>query len=215
MNAVLRPASRISGFTLIELMVVVAIIALVSAAVVPAFSSTMHKNRQREAAMLIIEAVFDCRSRAVRTGRCCRVRVMTNDTANNGGFGGAVAIDESNTNSCNTTPQEPCFTANCLGVPGGNAWTRVSYKSVWTSTETAADIQAAAQGDTHAGLVGEDVAIFQVTDRNGAVMAVGPMLFDPTGRLVDRTERFFDIVGASVTRQVRVTAAGSVRYTLR
>jgi prepilin-type N-terminal cleavage/methylation domain-containing protein len=210
----LRPINRIRGFTLIELMVVVAIIALVSAAVVPAFSSTTHKNRQREAAMLIIEAVFDCRSRAVRTGRCCRVRVMTSDTANNGGFGGAVAIDESNTNSCNATPPGSCFMSHCM-VAAGNPWTRVSYKSVWTSTETAADIQAAAQGDSHAGLVGEDVAIFQVTDRNGSVIGPGPMLFDPTGRLVDRTERFFDIVGAAVTRQVRVTAAGSVRFTQR
>jgi len=213
MNGMPRPASRISGFTLIELMVVVAIIVIVSAAVVPAFSSSMHKNRQREAAMLIIEAVFDCRSRAVRTGRCCRVRVMTSDTANNGGFGGAVAIDESNTNTCNTTTPDPCFAAHCMSA--ATAWTRVSYKSVWSSTETAVDIQASAQGDTHAGLVGEDVAIFQATDRNGAVIVPGPMLFDPTGRLVDRTERFFDIVGASVTRQVRVTAAGSVRYTLR
>jgi hypothetical protein len=102
-----------------------------------------------------------------------------------------------------------------MGAAGGNPWTRVSYKSVWTSTEIAVDIQGPAQGDSHAGLVGEDVAIFQVTDRTGAVIPVGPMLFDPTGRLVDRTERFFDIVGAKVTRQVRVTAAGSVRYTLR
>lgn len=212
MSGKLRPANRIRGFTLIELMVVVAIIALVSAAVVPAFSSTTHKNRQREAAMLIVEAVLDCRSRAVRTGRCCRVRVMTNDTAINGGFGGAVAIDESSTTSCSLTPPDPCFATHCMS---GVAWTRVSYKSVWTSIETAVDIQADAQGDSHAGLVGEDVAIFQVTDRNGAIIVPGPMLFDPTGRLVDRTERFFDIVGAAVTRQVRVTAAGSVRFSQR
>jgi prepilin-type N-terminal cleavage/methylation domain-containing protein len=202
--------NRARGFTLIELMVVVAIVAIVSAAVVPSFSLSLRKNRQREAGMLIIEAVFTARSRAVRTGRCHRVRVMLSDTANDGGFGGAVAIDESTTNTCNTAAPEPCIVAL-----GANLWTRVSYKSVWTSMEIADDIQADAQGDNHVGLIGEDVAIFEVTDRAGAVIVRDPMLFDSIGRLVDRIERYYDIVGGPVTRQVRVTAGGSVRYTLR
>ena len=204
-----RPASRNRGFTLTELMVVVAIIAIIAAAVVPSFSLTLLKNRQREAAMFIIEAVFTARSRAVRTGRCHRVRVMLSPTADNGGFGGAVAIDETNTNSCNTAdPYCP------LGI-GGSEWRRISYKSVWTSVEAAVDIQGTAQGDTHAGLIGRDVAIFQVTDRTGAPIAPDPMLFDTTGRLVDLIERFYDITGGPITRQVRVTAGGTVRYTLR
>lgn len=211
MNGMERPASRISGFTLIELMVVVAIIAIVSAAVIPAFSSSMHKNRQREAAMLIVEGVFMARSRAARTGRCHRVRVIPSPAANDGGFGGAVAVDESTQHASCTmaiTPPPP---------PPDPMWRRVSYKSVWTSTEAANDIQAEAQGDSHAGLVGEDVAILRVTSRAGNVMAPGPIHFEPTGWLAiqDRDERWFDIAGGAVTRQVQLTAGGSVRYTLR
>ena len=96
-------------------------------------------------------------------------------------------------------------------------WTRVSYKSVWTSTEVATDIQADAQGDTHAGLVGEDVAISRVTSRAGNPMASVPIHFESTGWLMvgDRDERWFDIAGGAVTRNVQITAGGSVRYTLR
>ena len=203
------PAGPSRGFTLTELMVVVAIIAIIAAAVMPSFSVTLLKNRQREAAMLIIEAVFTARSRAVRTGKCHRVRVRLSDTANDGGFGGAVAIDESTTATCNTA--DPF----CAVGGAGGEWRRISYKSVWTSTEDAVDIQAAAQGDTHAGLIGRDVAIQQVTDRTGSPIASDPMLFDSTGRLFICVERFYDIVGGPVTRQVRVTPGGSVRYTVR
>ena len=80
-----RPASRVRGFTLMELMVVVGIIAIVAAAVVPSFNRSLQKNRQREAAMLIVEAVFAARSRAARTGRCHRVRVMPSDSQLAGG----------------------------------------------------------------------------------------------------------------------------------
>lgn len=205
-----RPAS---GFTLMELMVVVAIIAIVAAAVVPSFNRTLQKNRQREAAMLIIEAVFTARSRAARTGRCHRVRVVPSDSDMAGGFGGAVAVDESAYSSCASAanPQPP------LPNP---LWFRLSYKSVWESNEIAGDIQAEAQGQAHVGLIGRDVAISDVLDEDGAPETRDPMLFEPSGGLLDLTERFFEIrvdtgEGAlGVTRHVRVSPGGSVRYTL-
>lgn len=208
-----RPASRVRGFTLMELMVVVGIIAIVAAAVVPSFNRSLQKNRQREAAMLIVEAVFAARSRAARTGRCHRVRVMPSDSQLAGGTGGAVAIDESCYTSCSSAlnPQPP------VPVP---LWNRLSFKSVSASNETAGDIQAAAQGDAHVGLIGGDIAISAVLDRAGAPLAVGDMLFDPSGGLFDMTERFFEIrvdTGTGplgVTRHVRVSPGGSVRYTL-
>lgn len=205
-----RPAR---GFTLMELMVVVAVIAIVAAAVVPSFSRTLQKNRQREAAMLIIEAVFTARSRAARTGRCHRVRVMPSGSEMAGGFGGAVAIDESCYSSCASAqnPQPP--------FPDP-LWNRLSYKSVWESNETAGDIQAAAQGQAHVGLIGRDVAISEVMDISGSPITRDPMLFEPSGGLLDLTERFFEIrvdTGdgpLGVTRHVRVSPGGSVRYTL-
>jgi len=206
MIGMLRPTSRVRGFTLIELMVVVAVIAIVAAAVVPSFNRSLQKNRQREAAMLVVEAVFAARSRAARTGRCHRVRVMPGASGLAGGTGGAVAVDESCSNSCSEAR--------------GGQWNRLSYKSVWRSTETATDIQGAAQGTSHAGLIGQDVAISGVLDAAGAPVVLGDMLFESTGGLYDMAERFFEIrvdTGTGplgVTRHVRVSPGGSVRYTL-
>jgi prepilin-type N-terminal cleavage/methylation domain-containing protein len=203
----LRPTSRNRGFTLTELMVVVAIIAIVAAAVVPSFSRTLQKNRQREAAMLIVEAVFAARSRAAKTGRCHRVRVMPNASGMAGGTGGAVALDESCANSCSAAR--------------GGQWNRLSYKSVWDSTESAADIQGAVQGDSHVGLIGQDVAISAVLDEAGGPGTPADMMFESTGGLYDMTLRFFEIrvdTGTGplgVTRHVRVSAGGSVSYTVR
>jgi prepilin-type N-terminal cleavage/methylation domain-containing protein len=199
--------SRTEGFTLMELMVVVAVIAILSAAVVPSFSRTLQSNRQGEAAMLIIEAVFNARSRAARTGRCHRVRVITSDSVMAGGNGGAVAIDESDARSCRVA-----------SVPGAT-WTRLSFKAVGGTNEIAADIQGSAQGDSHVALVGQDVGIVGVFDANGAPLSIGPMLFDSAGALTDLTERRFrvhistnsgSVVG--VVRHVRVDPSGSPEY---
>jgi len=201
-----RPISRDRGFTLTELMVVVGIIAIVAAAVAPSFSRSLQKNRQREASMLIVQAVFAARSRAARTGRCHRVRVMPDTSGLDGGTGGAVAMDESCQNTCSAAI--------------GGQWNRLSYRSVWQSIETAGDIQAAAQGDAHAGLIGQDIAISAVLGANGAPIANMDIMFEPYGGLFDLTERFFEIrvdTGGGplgVTRHVRISPGGSVRYTV-
>ena len=83
------------GFTLIELMVVVAIIALVTAATIPSFSRALLQNRQRQAGALIVEAVLNARALAARTGRCHRVTVFPSDPSVNGGVGGVVGVDAS------------------------------------------------------------------------------------------------------------------------
>lgn len=211
MNRMPNAASRSSGFTLMELMVVVAIVAIVAAAVVPSFSRTLQKNRQRDAAMLIVEAVFAARSRATRTGRCHRVRVYMDASSMQSGTGGAVALDASQATNCNAATQ------------AGATWTRLSYKSVSQSVEQAQDIQAAAQGTTHPGIVGEDIAILRVLDANGQPVAGNPdeMLFTPSGWLFNSMgARYYEIVidtgsGAlGVRRHVRVSPGGSVRYTI-
>ena len=88
------------------------------------------------------------------------------------------------------------------------------------SSESATDIQGSAQGTTHAGLIGQDVAISGVLDAGGAPVVLGDMLFESTGGLYDMTERFFEVrvdTGTGplgVTRHVRVSPGGSVRYTI-
>jgi len=185
--------SRVWGFTLMELMVVVAIIAIVSAAVVPSFSMSLRRNRQREAANLIVQAVFAARSRAARTGRCHRVVIATDDTKQDGGTGGSVRVDEYRAQS-----------AECGNANNTANWQQLSSKIVGS-------------------LVGEDVAIFRVVknDCTSVLVSKGStvtMRFEPTGGVYigDAAERFFEIVteGVSVNRHVRISTGGSVKYTM-
>jgi type IV fimbrial biogenesis protein FimT len=63
----LRHASRKSGFTLIELMVTLAVIAIVLVAATPSFMDFFDKNRVRGAADGVISLLGNARSEAVRT----------------------------------------------------------------------------------------------------------------------------------------------------
>jgi prepilin-type N-terminal cleavage/methylation domain-containing protein len=192
MNRMLEAYRRAKGFTLMELMVVVAIIAIVSAAVVPSFSMALKKGRQREAANLIVQAVFAARSRAARTGRCHRIVITTDDTEQDGGTGGSVRLDEYRAQS-----------AECGGATNAANWRQLSSKIV---------------GD----LVGDDVAIFRVVknDCTSELESTGSTVtirFEPTGGMYigDATdERFFEITAQGVNRHVRISTGGSVRYTL-
>jgi prepilin-type N-terminal cleavage/methylation domain-containing protein len=193
MNRKLEAYSRVWGFTLLELMVVVAIIAIVSAAVVPSFSMSLRRNRQREAANLIVQAVFAARSRAARTGRCHRVVVTTSDTKKDGGTGGSVSVDEYRDQW-----------SECGHATNAANWSRLSSKTV-------------------GNLVGKDVAILRVVDNTCSTELVSKgstvtMRFEPTGGVFvnDAAERFFEIAteGVSVNRHVRISTGGSVRYTL-
>jgi prepilin-type N-terminal cleavage/methylation domain-containing protein len=184
---------RAKGFTLMELMVVVAIIAIVSAAVVPSFSMSLRRNRQREAANLIVQAVFAARSRAARTGRCHRVVIATDDTKQDGGTGGSVRVDE-----------YQAQWSECGHATNSANWVRLSSKSV---------------GD----LVGKDVAILRVVNNTCTTELASKgstvtMRFEPTGGMFvnDADERFFEITteGVNVNRHVRISTGGSVKYTL-
>jgi len=209
-----QPVRKLSqaGFTLMELMVVVAIISIVAAAVVPSFTTVLQRHRQREAAQLIIEAAFAARARAARTGRCHRVRVYPDgNDGNHGGSGGAVAVDEAD------PPPTECGQVD--------TWTRVMYKSVGPSSDPLL-------GDAHVGLIGNDVAITAVvappsTDPTcqSTLSITDPniMMFEPTGGLYDRVERFFRVqafttdsapIPMGVAQYVRVGPGGSTRYTL-
>jgi prepilin-type N-terminal cleavage/methylation domain-containing protein len=192
MNRMLEAYRRTKGFTLMELMVVVAIIAIVSAAVVPSFSLALKRGRQREAANLIVQAVFAARSRAARTGRCHRIVIATDDTERDGGTGGSVRVDEYRAQS-----------AECGSATNAANWQQLSSRIV---------------GD----IVGDDVAIFRVVknDCTSELNSKGSTVtirFEPTGGMyigdaID--ERFFEITTKGVTRHVRLSTGGSVRYTL-
>jgi prepilin-type N-terminal cleavage/methylation domain-containing protein len=184
------------GFTLLELMVVVAIIAFVTAAAVPSFAMALQRNRLREAGVLIVEAVFAARSRAARTGRCHQVLVAPDNPKVSGGSGGWVAVQESNM-------------AECSRAANSGVWTSVWVKSVGGGN---------ALGQNRAGVVGNDVAISAML---GAANNPDTVLFEPSGGLYVRTNgprtyflTMYTTAGAvrGVNRRVTITSGGSVRY---
>ena len=193
--------AKTTGFTLIELMVVVAIVAIVTVAVMPSFTLTLQRNRQREAAQLIVGAVFAARSRAARTGRCHRVTVFPDGVPGVlDGTGGQVIVDISNQSQCSRAD----------GAAG--TWTRLSTKGV-------------SDWDGGTGVIGDDIAISWVMFREGGVTpGLNQMLFEPTGGLWanNNQERFFEILAfrgdgsapQGVPLSVRVSQSGSVRVTL-
>ncbi len=179
-----------------ELMVVVAIIAFVSAAVVPTFAMSLQRGRQREAGWLIVEGVFTARSRAARTGRCHRVVVAPANPAVSGGTGGWVAVQESNM-------------AECSRAMNSGTWTSVSVKSVGGGNVL---------GQPRVALAGKDVAISAMM---GNLNNPDTVVFEPSGGLWVRNAdpRAYTItmytdagVPRGLPRRVIITSGGSVRY---
>jgi prepilin-type N-terminal cleavage/methylation domain-containing protein len=192
------------GFTLMELMVVVGVIALVTAATLPSFSRALLQNRQREATSLITKAVLTARSSAPRSGRCFRLIVSTSNPRIHGGNGGSVRVD-----------QYIRVTSDC-GEPAADtdtaAWIPISFHSIGGATDQAM-------------LVGQDIAISRVLDNTcQKVIANDIMYFNPDGSLyfsaavtpLDRLYEInmfttYDTNKTGISRYVRLAANGSVR----
>lgn len=186
-----------AGFTLIELMIVVSIVAFISAALVPTFGITLQRGRQREAGNLIVQAVYAARSLAARSGRYHCVEVTLGNRADDGGNGGIVAVwraFQAGRVSCATLPS---------GFDPAPVWT----KSVGGGTY---------QGLLRAGIVGRDIAISSATQGTNNLAAGNTvrMTFEPTGGMQERQVTVFTVTADSgqVSRFVRVTSGGAVRY---
>ncbi|KUJ79649.1 hypothetical protein AWR36_014980 [Microbulbifer flavimaris] len=71
-----------AGFTLVELMMVVAILAIVMSIGVPSFNTMIKNNRLTAASNDVAGALHFARSEAVRRGRDVQVEALDNDIAN-------------------------------------------------------------------------------------------------------------------------------------
>ena len=199
---------RRAGFTLVELMVVVTIIAIVSAAVVPSFGITLQRNRMRDAAMLVISAAYTAHGRAARMVTCHKVAITTSPPAVAGGNGGRVvfqAYNVSETSNCSL---------NVVNDTDPSHWLTLSDRVV--SAE-----------------IGNDIALAAAFTRASGSWATGGssqlnLYFDPTGATLAQFgagAAFPQDVAVSVrgytgagtkmggSRHVRITSGGSARYT--
>lgn len=73
---------RYAGFTLVELMVVVAILAIVTAIGVPSFNTMIQNNRLSAAVNDVSGALNYARAEAVRRGRTVQVDALSGDLSN-------------------------------------------------------------------------------------------------------------------------------------
>lgn len=73
---------RSGGFTLVELMVVVAIMAIVASIAVPSFNTMIKNNRLTAAVNDLSGALNYARSEAVRRGRTVQVDALSGDLSN-------------------------------------------------------------------------------------------------------------------------------------
>lgn len=183
------PSSKIhrilGGFTIVELMVVVAIVAILVALGAPSFSDMMRRNRLSAAASALQVSLSLARSEAVKRGSDARVTVAANTTAGAWTNGWTVFVDGTGTANGGIAP-----TADTTGA---TAVTRV-------------EVVAAPTGPISTGQTGS----LNYFTYNG----VG-RLITTTGASANRSFWFFDDISEryclvlSVTGRVRSTRVAS------
>lgn len=98
---------RRRGFTLIELMIIVAFIGLVSAIAYPRITDTLRKSRAREAAKRVVNAVLVAKSEAMIRNQSVLITLTTAaDTGSTNAIsgGGSVQLDRMTGQSCTGAP---------------------------------------------------------------------------------------------------------------
>lgn len=102
------PSPSRSGFTLIELMVVLAVIAVVAGLAAPAISQALNQRRTNQAALDLVRLVRNARSSAAAYGRAHLVRYTS------GGLG-RVDVFRGINNRCNTNDWATLMAGGCDG----------------------------------------------------------------------------------------------------
>ena len=97
-------SSRQAGFTLVEVMVVISIIAIMSAIALPSFRDLIAKNRLSAASSALQVSLSLARSEASKRGADARVTVAANGTAGAWGNGWTVFVDRSTTANGGVAP---------------------------------------------------------------------------------------------------------------
>lgn len=114
----LAPKGRESGFTLIELMVTIAVLAILLAVAVPAFTAFLEKSRLRGAADALASQFALARAEAMRTDRNVTLAIKGEDASwcsgarqfDAGGTMGIAAAGGAEACDCSSTPAQ-CLVA--------------------------------------------------------------------------------------------------------
>ncbi len=95
----MRARLRTEGFTLIELMVVVAIVAVVAAAAAPAIGAAVRDRKTSTAALDVVRTIRGARAAAAGYGRAYMVRFTAADDADQG----SLIVVRGTTNRCSSS----------------------------------------------------------------------------------------------------------------
>jgi type IV fimbrial biogenesis protein FimT len=98
------------GFTLVELLVVVAIVAILAGLAAPSFKAMMASNRASAAASALQVSLSTARSEAVKRGADARVTVAANGTAGVWSNGWTVFADATGTANSGVAPSDSATT---------------------------------------------------------------------------------------------------------
>jgi prepilin-type N-terminal cleavage/methylation domain-containing protein len=171
-----------SGFTLIELMIVVIIISVVAVLAIPSLSSSGYDRRVFSDAASVGELVREARTRAVGRGAAQLLAITTAQATNSASFLLYESVNGTTLTGGSVAPNTPI--ASC------------DYPTVWpgatgTSTATLIDGYAFAnKSGTSATLEGQGNIVARVTDPAGNIITDGNTIylcFTPNGRVKYQT----------------------------
>lgn len=106
------PSSRQAGFTLLELMVVVAFIAIATALAAPAMMSSIANRRATEATHAVVRIGARARSEAIAYGRA-HVLTFTDSSSGAGGNYGTLELWRGRTDRCSSNDWPTLISGTC------------------------------------------------------------------------------------------------------
>ncbi len=162
------------GFSLIEMLVVIAIIGVIAALAAPAMLPMLRSSRGREASSIVASAVEDGRRRAVTEGRCYRVTMVQPNR---------IALERHNSSDCVNS-----------GTLDSDGWTATRTVDISPATATISDTAGAAGDEIvfrpNSRLRGDGTLTNTEYGARVLVQSVGPSFgvvdIDRRGRICER-----------------------------